>query len=100
MYDIIIIGGGHAGAAGAVYAARKKLKTALVTESFGGQSIVSGGIENWIGTIKITGYDLAQALEAHVRAYPEEVDVKMPERVTAARESVNGFEVVTDGGNT
>ena len=100
MYDLIIIGGGPAGAAGAVYAARKKLKTALITESFGGQSIVSDGIENWIGTVKITGYDLAQALEAHVRAYPEEVDVKMPERVTAVREAGNGFEIVTEGGNT
>ena len=48
-YDLIIIGGGPAGAAAAVYAARKKLKTLLIAESFGGQSIVSDDIQNWIG---------------------------------------------------
>ena len=81
MYDLIIIGGGPAGVGSAVYAARKKLKTLLITESFGGQSLVSDKIENWIGTIKISGYDLAQAFENHVRAYPEDVEIKIPEKV-------------------
>src|SRR3989338_7788676 len=49
MYDVIIMGGGPAGSAAAVYTARKKLKTLLITESFGGQSIVSDDIQNWIG---------------------------------------------------
>ena len=46
IYDVIIIGGGPAGAAAAVYCARKKLKTVLITESFGGQSVVSNDIQN------------------------------------------------------
>lgn len=100
MYDLIIIGGGPAGAASAVYAARKKLKTLLLTESFGGQSLVSDGIENWIGTPKISGYDLALALEKHVREYSEEVEIKMPEKATAVREIASGFEVATDAGKT
>lgn len=77
MYDLIIIGGGPAGVAAGVYASRKKLKTLFLTESFGGQSIVSDGIENWIGTIKISGNDLAKSLEAHLRAYAGDiVDIK------------------------
>jgi alkyl hydroperoxide reductase subunit F len=68
LYDLIIIGGGPGGVAAGIYASRKKLKTALVTDSFGGQSLVSAGIENWIGTKSISGYDLAKALEEHLRA--------------------------------
>lgn len=56
-----------------VYAARKKLKTLFITDSFGGQSVVSLGVENWIGTIKISGPELARALEEHLRAYAGDV---------------------------
>ncbi len=69
IYDLIIIGGGPAGTAATVYAARKQLKTLLITETFGGQSIVSDGIENWIGEIKIPGIELAKKFENHARAY-------------------------------
>ena len=48
-YDLIIIGGGPAGVSAGVYAARKKLQTLLVAPEIGGQSVVSEGIENWIG---------------------------------------------------
>lgn len=68
-YELIIIGGGPAGCAAGVYAARKKLNTLLVTEAFGGQSNVSPSIENWIGTKSISGTDFAQQLEDHVRSY-------------------------------
>lgn len=69
MYDLIIIGGGPAAVAAGVYAARKKLSTLLITESFGGQSAESSCIYNWIGTPEISGAALATQLEAHVRAY-------------------------------
>lgn len=80
LYDIIIIGGGPAGTAAAVYTARKRLKTLLITEAFGGQSLVSDDIQNWIGEAHISGYDLAKKFEAHVRAFPDMVDVRMPEK--------------------
>ena len=98
-YDVIIIGGGPAGTAAAVYSARKKLKTLLITESFGGQSIVSDDIQNWIGEPHISGFDLAKKLEAHVRAYPEAVEIKMPEKVLKVKESDAGFAAETDKSN-
>lgn len=73
MYDLIIIGGGPAGAAAGVYAARKKLKTLLIAKEFGGQSVVSPDIQNWIGTVSISGDQLAKDLEEHVRAYASDV---------------------------
>lgn len=72
IYDTLIIGGGPGGAAGAVYAARKQLKTVIVTPEFGGQSVVSEDIQNWIGTPHITGAALAESLKAHVKAYEGE----------------------------
>ncbi len=69
QYDLIIIGGGPAGCAAAVYAARKQLHTVLITPEFGGQSIVSDDIQNWIGTPHISGADLAHSLKAHVEEY-------------------------------
>ena len=69
MYDLIILGGGPAGAAAAVYAARKQLKTAIVANEFGGQSIVSETIYNWIGTQTISGYDLGSNLKNHILSY-------------------------------
>lgn len=80
LYDVIIIGGGPAGAAAAVYSARKRMKTLLITEEFGGQSIVSDDIQNWIGETHISGFDLAQKLEKHVRSFSDIVDIKSPER--------------------
>src|ERR1043166_2967609 len=65
MYDLIIVGGGPAGAAAAVYAARKQLKTLLIVGEWGGQSNVSLDIHNWIGTLSISGADLAKSLTEH-----------------------------------
>ncbi len=99
-YDLIIIGGGPAGVAAGVYAARKKMKTLLVTETFGGQSSVSGDIQNWIGTKSISGYDLAKSLEEHLRAQ-EDIDIvddDLAARVTKAADG--GFEVATRDGKT
>lgn len=81
IFDTIIIGGGPAGCAAAVYTARKSLKTLLITESFGGQSIMSNDIQNWIGEVHITGLDMAKKLEAHVRSYPQSIKVNSPEKV-------------------
>lgn len=76
LYDVLVLGGGPAGVAAAVYSARKKLKTLLITDSFGGQSIVSDDIQNWIGEAHISGLDLSKKFEAHVKSFPE-IDVKL-----------------------
>ncbi len=77
IYDLIIIGGGPAGVGAGVYASRKQLRTLFLTVDFHGQSSVSEGIENWIGTVKISGEDLSKSLENHLKAYAGEfVDIK------------------------
>jgi alkyl hydroperoxide reductase subunit F len=73
-YDLAIIGGGPAGVAAGVYASRKRLRTVFITGDFAGQSTVSEGVENWIGTVKIPGLALSQNLEAHLRAYAKGTD--------------------------
>ena len=80
-FDMLIIGGGPAGAAAAVYAARKGIRTGVVAERFGGQTLDTLGIENYISVLETEGPKFAAALEAHVRAY--EVDIMNNQRVTA-----------------
>ena len=73
-YDLIIIGGGPAGAAAAVYAARKKLQTLFITAEWGGQSVVSEKIFNWIGTPSLSGNELADNFKKHVLANAENAE--------------------------
>lgn len=83
IFDLIIVGGGPAGASAAIYAARKRLKTILVLKEWGGQSIVSDDIQNWIGTPHISGADLAKNLESHVKEYAGEIlEIKTGNLVT------------------
>jgi len=97
MYDLIIIGGGPAATAAGVYASRKQLKTLLITKDFGGQSVVSTEIQNWIGTPKISGMDLAKNLEEHLRTYAEGfVDIKTGQLVEAITGTEGDFTVTTD----
>lgn len=72
-YDVLIVGGGPAGAAAAVYAARKGIRTGLVAERFGGQVNDTLSIENFISVTETDGPKFAAALEAHVKAY--DVDI-------------------------
>jgi len=74
IYDVVVIGGGPGGIAAGIYATRKQMKTLFLTETFGGQSTVSAGIENWIGTVSIAGWEFAQSLEKHLRAQ-EGIDI-------------------------
>jgi NADH-dependent peroxiredoxin subunit F len=99
-YDLIIIGGGPAGASAGVYAARKQIKTALITESFGGQSLDSDEIQNWIGTPTITGMELAKKLKDHVKFYADGfVDLKEGEKVSNVEHIENDGFLVTTGKN-
>lgn len=100
MYDLIIVGGGPAGAAAAVYAARKQLKTLLVTAEFGGQSTVSSEIQNWIGTTAISGEKLAKDLHDHVTAYAGNIlDVKEGEYAKSVTREADKITLTTDEGN-
>lgn len=99
MYDLAIIGGGPAGVAAAIYASRKRLKAVLITESFGGQSAVASEIQNWIGTISISGQELAENLEKHLKAYASDsVEIKNGEKAELVEDSDGGFLVRTDAG--
>ncbi|OIO29127.1 thioredoxin reductase [Candidatus Nomurabacteria bacterium CG_4_10_14_0_2_um_filter_30_12] len=86
IYDLIIIGGGPAGSAAAVYASRKRLNTLFITSEWGGQSIVSEQIYNWIGSPSISGADLAENFKKHVLANAgkgQTLEVKEGERVSS-----------------
>ncbi len=101
QYDLAIIGGGPAGVSGGIYASRKKLKTIFITESFGGQSIVSEDIQNWIGFPSISGTDLAKALENHLRTYAGDVvDIKLGERINTIEKKDGGFLLKSSNGQT
>jgi alkyl hydroperoxide reductase subunit F len=108
-YDLAIIGGGPAGAAAAVYAARKRLKTVFITKDWLGQSNVSEKIENWVGTVAISGLELSQSLEKHAKAYGKDiVDFKEGESCIkvqrskvkgqndAQQKEIAGFTITTD----
>ncbi len=101
MYDLIIIGGGPGGTAAAVYAARKLLKTVLITENFGGQSSVSADIENWIGTPHISGADLAKSFETHARTHEGEyLSIALGARAVELAKATEGFTVTLSNGQT
>jgi alkyl hydroperoxide reductase subunit F len=68
-FDVLIVGGGPAGAAAAVYAARKGIRTGVVAERFGGQTLDTLGIENYISVLETQGPKFAAALEAHAATY-------------------------------
>ncbi len=80
-YDMLIVGGGPAGAAAAIYAARKGVRTGIVAERFGGQVLDTMGIENFVSVTATEGPALAHALENHVRTYG--VDILDGERATS-----------------
>ena len=84
-FDVLIVGGGPAGAAAAVYAARKGIRTGIVAERFGGQTLDTLGIENFISVQHTEGPKFAAALEAHVRDY--DVDIMNGQRVAAIEPS-------------
>ncbi len=80
-FDVLIVGGGPAGAAAAVYAARKGIRTGVASERFGGQVLDTLGIENFISIKETEGPRFAVALEEHVRSY--EVDIMNLQRAKA-----------------
>lgn len=98
-YDLIIIGGGPAGISAGIYAARKKLKFLLVTENFGGQSVVASEIQNWIGTKSISGFELAKQMEDHLMAH-EGIEIEEGSLAEKAEKISNGFKIALKNGKT
>lgn len=101
MKDLLIVGGGPAGVAAGVYASRKLLTTDIVAEEIGGQSTVSEGIENWVGTVNIPGTDLIKAFKAHLEAYKGDVlTVHEGKRVEKLEKVDGGFAATLKSGET
>ncbi|WP_462410126.1 alkyl hydroperoxide reductase subunit F [Neobacillus sp. Marseille-QA0830] len=94
-YDVLVVGGGPAGASAAIYAARKGIRTGIVAERFGGQILDTLGIENFIGTKYTEGPKLAATLEEHVKQY--EVDIMNSQRA-ARLEKKDLIEVELENG--
>ena len=94
LYDVIIVGGGPAGMNAGLYAARKGLNTGLITEDFGGQTLKTSTIENYIGTKQIEGMDLAESWKSHMLEY--NVDVQNFTRVEQISKNDATFNLTTD----
>jgi NADH-dependent peroxiredoxin subunit F len=97
-YDLIIVGAGPAGMTAAVYAARKKLKTLLVSVDIGGQTNWTNDIENYMGYQLIEGPELIDKFESQVRKFP--IDVKTELDIKSVDSIAGGFELHTASGET
>jgi alkyl hydroperoxide reductase subunit F len=95
-FDVLIVGGGPAGAAAAVYAARKGIRTGIASERFGGQVLDTLGIENFVSIKETEGPKFALALEEHVRHY--EVDIMNLQRAKALKPGSGMIEVHLENG--
>ncbi len=91
-FDVLVVGGGPAGASAAIYAARKGIRTGLVAERFGGQVSDTVGIENFISVKYTEGPQLVAHLEEHVKEYG--VDIMKTQKVVAVRKNPDGLSEV------
>ena len=97
-FDVLIVGGGPAGAAAAVYAARKGIRTGIASERFGGQVLDTLGIENFISVKETEGPRFALALEEHVRHY--DVDIMNLQRAKALVPGPDMIELQMENGGS
>lgn len=99
MHEVLIIGGGPGGIAAGIYASRKKMDAVIISESFGGQSIVSNDIQNWIGSSSISGFDLAKNLEEHLRSH-KDIEIIDGDIVLKLEKIDGGFRATTREGKS
>lgn len=99
-YDMLIVGGGPAGASAAIYAARKGLRTGMVAENFGGQVLDTLGIENFISVQATEGPKLVASLEEHVRSYAVDIMQGHRAREVTAKGADGLFRVHLESGAT
>lgn len=98
MYDVMIIGAGPSGMTAAVYAARKKLHTLLISKDIGGQTNWTNSIENYMGYQFIEGPELIEKFENQVKQFP--IDLKIGDGVSSISLIDKGFEIHTESGQT
>ena len=97
MYDLMIIGGGPAGLCASVYAARKQLKTLLISADIGGQINTTTGIENYLGYQFIEGPELISKFQTQVSQFP--IDQKIGHNVSRLEKIKGGFEATSEAGD-
>jgi len=97
MYELIVIGGGPAGLAASVYAARKQLKTLLISAEIGGQMNWTLNIENYLGYQFIEGPELIDKFQAQVSQFP--IDQKIGNKVSRLKKIKDGIEVISEAGD-
>jgi NADH-dependent peroxiredoxin subunit F len=98
MYDVIIIGAGPSGMTAAVYTARKKLNTLLISKDVGGQTNWTNSIENYMGYQFIEGPELIEKFETQVKQFP--IDLKIGDGVSSISLLERGFGILTESGQT
>ena len=94
MYEIIIVGGGPAGMVAAVYAARKRLNTLLISNDIGGQVNWTTGVENYLGYQFIEGHELIAKFQQQVDRFP--IEQKIGLKVSQIKKINDGFEVIAE----
>jgi alkyl hydroperoxide reductase subunit F len=97
MYELIIVGGGPAGLAASVYAARKQIKALLISGDIGGQINTTLGIENYLGYQFIEGPELITKFQTQVDQFP--IEEKIGEKVARLEKIEGGFEAITESGD-
>jgi len=98
MYDSIIIGGGPAGMAAAVYLARQKVNFLMFAGNIGGQTLWSSEVENYLGFHLLNGPDLVKKFQEHLKDYKDAFEMKTGEFVSDIQKSGSGFIVKTPKG--
>jgi alkyl hydroperoxide reductase subunit F len=100
MYDCIIIGAGPAGLTAAIYTARKKLKTLVLSKDIGGQMAWSSDVENYTGFSFITGVELTQKFKEHAYKLKEDLEILDGEEVVKLEKNISSFIAETKSGKS
>jgi len=95
-YELIIVGAGPGGLTAGVYAARKMLRTLLISQDIGGQVLLTSEVENYIGFYYIEGMELVKKFEEQIRRHP--IDMDLGQAVVRIKQDAAGFRVFTEGG--
>ena len=99
MLDVVIIGGGPAGLAAAVYFARQKISFVVLTKNIGGQALLSTDVENYLGFHLLDGVKLVQQFKKHLADYQQAFALKEDEEVERVEKIQGGFRVVSTSGS-